>query len=214
MAVSGGVPETARLLYTAREWIAAQSRASPLRGRPAEVLRRLREDEGFRRFEAAGPLGPGLRRSARRMLEGWIVSAAAGHPWAGTVPGPSAAETGHLEPEAREAFAAGLSALGLTPEQRDAAWADLAEEWPRETPWRRRFFRHLAGRVLARGRPVLFVPVVHRWGPRPGIVVGEAWSWRALAAGRISGRVLGEAPRTWQGTADEFAVEFGRANYV
>jgi hypothetical protein len=72
----------------------------------------------------------------------------------------------------------------------------------------------LAGRVLARrGRPVLFVPVVHRWDERPGIVAREAWSWQALASGRISGRVLGDAPRQWQGTADEFAVEFGRANY-
>jgi hypothetical protein len=34
-----------------------------------------------------------------------------------------------------------------------------------------------------------------------------------MSSGLISGRVLGEAPRPWQGTADEFAVEFGRANY-
>jgi hypothetical protein len=214
IAVSGGVPETARLLYAAREWIAAQRQKSPLRGRPAEVLRRLRQDEGFRRFEAEGPLGPGLRRSVWRMLEGWTVSAAAGHPCSGAVPGSSSAEAGRLEPEAWEAFAAGLSALGLTQEQRDEARAALAEEWPRQTPWRRRLFRHFAGRILARGRPLLFVPVVHRWGARPGIVVGEAWSWQAMAAGRISGRVLGDAPRQWQGTADEFAVEFGRANYA
>ena len=214
MAVSGGVPETARILYTAREWIAAQRQASPLRGRPAEVLRRLREDEAFLRFESEGPLGPGLRGSAWRMLEGWIVSAAAGHPWSDGTSGPSSAETGRLEPEAREAFAAGLAALGLGQEQREAAWADLAQEWPRETPWRRRFFRHLVGRILAHGRPVLFVPVVHRWGPRPDIVVQEAWSWQAVAEGRINGRVLGEQPRQWQGTVDEFAVGFGRANYA
>ncbi|MCX5797702.1 MAG: hypothetical protein NTY77_19605 [Elusimicrobia bacterium] len=214
MSLSGGAPATARMLYTAREWIAAQRRASPLRGRPAEVLRRLRTDQGFRRFEAEGPLGPGLRRSAWRMLEGWIVSAAAGHPWAGSALSQSSAETGRLEPEAREALAAGLSALGSTQEQQTAAWAALEEEWPRETPWRRRLFRHLAGRVLARGRPLLFLPVAHRWGPRPGIVVGEAWSWQAGAAGRISGRVLGAAPRQWQGTADEFALEFGKANYA
>ncbi|MDD5630310.1 MAG: hypothetical protein PHU21_14695 [Elusimicrobia bacterium] len=219
MALAGGTPTTARMLYTVREWMAGQRRTSPLRGRPAEVLRRLREDEGFRRFEAEGPLGPGLRRSAWRMLEGWAVSAAAGHPWAGPAPEPSAAETGRLEPRAREAFAAGSSALALTREQEAAGWAALEEEWPRQTPWRRRLFRMLAGRVLARGRPVLFVPVVHRWEPRPGIVVGEAWSWRAGAcgragAGRISGRVLGPAPCPWQGTADEFAAEFGQANYA
>jgi len=213
MALSGGAPATARMLYTAREWIAAQRPASPLRGRPAEVLRRLREDAGFRRFEAEGPLGPGLRRNAWRMLEGWIMSAAAGHPWDVSAAGPSSAETGRLAPEAREVFAAGLAALGLAPDRRAAAWAVLEEEWARETPWRRRFFRHLAGRILARGRPVLFVPVVHRWGQRPGIAVREAWSWRALVSGRISGRVLGEAPREWSGTAEEFAVEFGRENY-
>jgi hypothetical protein len=221
LAVAGGVPETARILYTAREWIAEQRSASPWLGRPAEVLRRLREDEGFRRFEAAGPLGPGLRRSAWRLLEGWIVSAVAGHPWVGGNPaaaasgsGPSSAETGSLEPEARRATSAALAALGLTPGRQETAQAALAEEWPRQTPWRRRLFRYLAGRVLARrGRPVLFVPVVHRWDERPGIVVREAWSWQALASGRISGRVLGDAPRQWQGTADEFAVEFGRANY-
>ncbi|MBI5241765.1 MAG: hypothetical protein HY926_14930 [Elusimicrobia bacterium] len=205
MALAGGAPATARMLYTAREWIAARRRESPLRGRPAEVLRRLRTEEGFRRFEAEGLLGPGLRRSAWRMLEGWAMYAASLEP--------SSAEAGSLGPDSREVFASCLEVLGLAPEQRARAWAALEEEWPRETPWRRRLFRHLAARVLARGRPLLFLPVAHRWGERPGVAVGEAWSWRALAGGRIVGRVLGEAPRGWSGTPDEFAAAFGRANY-
>jgi hypothetical protein len=214
MALAGGTPATARMLYTARGWIAAQRRASPLRGRPAEVLRRLRADAGFRRFESEGPLGTSLRRSAWRMLEAWVVSAAAGHPWGEPRSGPCAAEAGGLEPEVRADFGSALEALDLAPEQRSRAWAALEEEWPRQTPWRRRLFRFLAARVLGRGRPLLFVPVVHRGGERPGVAVREAWSWRALAGGRIRGRVLGEAARDWDGTADAFAEDFGRENYA
>jgi hypothetical protein len=214
MALAGGTPATARMLYTAREWIAAQRRASPLRGRPAEVLRRLRADAGFRRFEGEGVLGESLRRSAWRMLEAWVVSAAAGHPWEEPRPGPCAADAGGLEPGVRADFGSALEALDPAPAQRSRAWAALEEEWPRQTPWRRRLFRFLAARVLARGRPLLFLPVIHRGGQRPGVAVREAWSWRSLEDGRIRGRVLGEAARDWAGTADAFAEDFGGENYA
>ena len=138
MAVSGGVPETARMLYTMREWIAGQRHLSPLRDAPVEVLRRLRAYKDFRHFEAEGPLGSGLRRSAGRMLEGWLMSVVAGHPWSAATQEPSSAETGCLFPAAREALENGLCALDLSSEQRVEAWAVLDEEWSRETPFRRR----------------------------------------------------------------------------
>ena len=214
VVLSGGVPSTARVLYTAREWMAAQRRLSPLRAAPARVLRALRRWEDYRRFETRGPCGPGLRRSAWRMLEAWALSAAAGRPWDDSAQEPAAAETGRLEPAARDVLGRCLEALGLSGARRAAALARLAEEWPRQTPWRRRLFSVLAGRILARGRAIVFVPVVHRRGPRSGVEVREAWSWRQGSAQGLRGRILGPAPRDWQGTADDFAVAFGRENYV
>ena len=147
------------------------------------------------------------------MLEGWIMSAVAGAA-PGTAAGRQpAAETGALGDTELDVLRRSLEALGLDDEQKAQALRELSCEWPRETPFRRRFFRLLAGRLLRQGRPVVWLPVVHRNGGRPGILVREAWTWTALSRDIISGRVLGETPRDWQGNAEDFAVEFGRANY-
>jgi hypothetical protein len=212
MVLAGGVPATARVLYTVREWAAAQRRRSPLRGDPAEVLRRLRQDAGFCRFESSGVCGPALRRSAWRMLEGWAMSALAGQP------GPAGREdssaTGRISAEARGVLTVCLECLDLPASERADALAALAEEFIRETPYRRRLFAILSSRILRRGRPLLLLPVVHRGGAAPGIDIRDAWSCRAAASGRIRARVLGEPAREWEGTAGELAVAFGQANYA
>ena len=208
MALSGGTPATARVLYTAREWVWSRRRASPLRGRPAEVLERLRRDPDFRRFESQGRLGPALKRSAWRLLEAWLMSAAAGRPWDPESAAAPAAETGILAEAELSVARRGQRALGL-----DDDPESLASRFSRETPPRGRLFRFLAARVLARGRPLLFLPVVHSVSP-PGVAVRDAWSWESLRAGAVFGRVLGEAPRAWEGTAEAFAEDFSRTNYA
>lgn len=213
MVLAGGVPGTARMLYAAREWIAQERRRSPLKGAPAEVLRRLRQDQDFRVFEACGLLAPRLRRNAWRMLEAWTMSAVAGHPWKGAGARPSCAEAGVLDQEARADLAQGLLALRLDAESSVQALARLEAEWPRETPFRRRIFRIWARRLLARGRPLVIMPVVHRAAEPLGITVRDAWSCRSAPDGGIRARVLGDPARDWQGSADAFAEFFGRENY-
>src|SRR5208282_4717757 len=78
MVLSGGIPETGRLLYCAREWVRRMRAQSPLRGQPGEILRRLRTLPEFARFEAGTPLGEGIKRSAARILEAWAMEALSG----------------------------------------------------------------------------------------------------------------------------------------
>lgn len=210
MVLSGGVPTTARVLYMAREWLVCERRRAPLRHEPARVLRALRRSPGFVRFESEGPHGKGLRSNAWRMAEGWVMSAIAEHP-EGRL---SCAETGELTLPARETFAACLEALGVDRAGQGPALESLAEECKRETPFRRRFFRIMAGRVLRRGRPVILLPVVHRIAPRLGVEIREAWCWLGMKGAVLQARRLGDRPLDWQGTVDDFAVEFGRENYA
>lgn len=170
MVLAGGIPETSRVLYAAREWAQDRRRASPLRRDPAEVLRRLRSHAAYRRFEEEGPCGPGLRKSAWRMLEAWVMQAAA---------------DGDVRPAAELA----LDALRVS-----GGVEDLEAELRRETPYRRRFFRVLAGRVRPR-RPVVFIPVAHGDG---GIVIKSPWHWTKGRGGL---------------DPDEFAKRFGEENF-
>lgn len=204
IAIAGGVPSTARVLYGAREWMQDQRRHSPLRGSPAEVLRRLRSNPGYLRFEQDGPCGTRLRRNAWRMLEAWIMAGVAAEGQ-----GPSSAEEARLLPEAEGRARDCLEALALPPQQRALALEELAAVMRRETPERPRFFRALAGRVLRR-RAVVFLPIVHRGGSSPGVDIREAWSWRSGGPDSIEG----SGPQgPWSGTAASFAKDFIRGNF-
>ncbi len=210
MAVSGGVPATARVLYTTREWVGRHRRLSARRGQPEKVLSGLRGFADFRKFESDGPHSEDLRSNAWRMVEGWAMSAVAEH-LGGE---PSCAETGVLTPRARQVLESCLEALDVPSLEQDAALLELSEEFQRETPFRRRLFQIVAGRMLRHGRPVMFLPVVHRDVPRLGVEVKEAWCWLGMTQGVIQARRLGAQPHPWQGTAEDFAVEFGRENYL
>lgn len=212
MALSGGVPATVRALYAAREWSARWRAASPGRAEPARVRDRMRAQARVRDFILRGPFGPGLRRSAWRLLEGWSMSAVAGHPWDERAAGVSCAQTGALDAATQDDLRLGLEALGLAEGARAEALAELALELRRQTPWRARFFRLLDRRVLRRGRPILFVPVVHRADGRPRVEVREAWAWCGPGPGRsIRARSAG---RLYELTADEFALRFGGENFA
>ncbi|MBI4371651.1 MAG: hypothetical protein HY552_05070 [Elusimicrobia bacterium] len=173
LALAGGVPGTARVLYAAREWARAVRGASPLR--PAEARARLGSHPTFRRFfENADPALPRPSRPGL-LLEAWLMAGAAG--LAGAAP--------------REVAAAALECLAVPGKERPALLADLEKDLARETPRRRRFFRFLAGRVAPR-RPIVFLPFVHRVDP-PSVEPREAWAWRqGEDGGERAGRLVEE----------------------
>jgi hypothetical protein len=105
-----------------------------------------------------------------------------------------------------------LEALGLAPAQAAESVARLAEELGRETPFRRRFFRVLAARVLKR-RPVVVLPIVHRAGAQLGVELREAWGLRAGAKNMIDATVAGPSPSDWSMRPQDFAVQFVRENF-
>ncbi|MDE2038888.1 MAG: hypothetical protein KGO96_11170 [Elusimicrobia bacterium] len=179
MVLAGGVPSTTRALYAAREWAQAARRHSPLQARPQAVLPRLRALPGFAGLEATA----GRRvESVWRLAELYAMAVLSG-----ILPdrGGSCVEAGRLDEAGRRAMLAYLDALGLDAGTAENFLSLLSEELARETPFRRRFFRVLAGRVL-RSRPVVLIPIVHRGGASPGVDIKEAWILSGLAKGMIS----------------------------
>lgn len=128
---------------------------------------------------------------------------------AGEDENPSPAEQGRLTPAVRERLEACLEAMAIAAEARAGCIEALAEEFSRETPYRARFFRLLAGRVLPL-RPVVFLPIVHRPGAAPGIDIKDAWAWTEGDARGLQG--LGPSG-SWQGGAESFAEKFIKENF-
>lgn len=173
IVLSGGVPETGRVLYGAREWVReARARRSVS---VAEAAARLSLEPGFLRYAAES--GVPLPSGVWRRLEGWLMGAAAG-----LAPDDSAAVAGRV-----------LEVLAVPEGERAALRADLELDLRRETPRRLRLFRALAGRVTRR-RPLVILPVVHGVEPL-GVSVREPWSWQAAGRGRAKAGPAGEAPR-------------------
>ncbi|HAH08421.1 MAG TPA: hypothetical protein DCM05_18155 [Elusimicrobia bacterium] len=159
MALAGGVPVTSRILYAAREAVNRLCRERPGSRPLAQALSLLEREEPFRELLRSGTAAGGLRRSAWRLMELWLCE---------TLTRPRAyalAERGELCEPACRAFLACARALGWPEEAARARLSVLQEEFVRETPWRARFFRFLAARVLSRGRPVFLLPLRHRTRP-------------------------------------------------
>ena len=196
MVLSGGIPGTSRLLYGVREWARRARHASPHANAAAAVEARMRADPSFQRFEriAAELHAP---KGTWRVFDAWLMAACAGF-----LPGESAAQ----------AAAAALSALEVPADRRPALLADLDRDLTRETPTRRRFFRLLARRV-ARRRPLVIVPVVHRSSPL-GVETREAWSWEYAGRGRVSARRADAPDAAVETTADAFADRFVQENFA
>jgi hypothetical protein len=191
MVLSGGVPATGRVLYGAREWAARARSKGPLRADPMQALRCLRANPAFARFEKTAADVMPLPRGPWRLLEAWFMTAAAGF-----LPG----ET--VESAARSA----LDCLRIPEEARPGLLADLARVMTRETPARHRLFRLLVGRV-ARRRPLVLLPVVHRTGP---LAVVEREAWGLVWAGPDRVRVTrADAPeQAVEMTSSELAERF------
>jgi hypothetical protein len=196
IVLSGGIPATGRVLYGVREWSRRARAFSPLHGDPARALVRLRADAAFARFETAAAVHIPLPRGPWRLLEAWLMTAAAG-----LLPGETA------EAAARSV----LACLRVPDESRAALLAELAGDMARETPARRRLFRLLVGRV-ARRRPLIVIPVVHRTQP---LGVDEREAWGVTWAGKDRVRVVraGSPDRGQDMTAEELAERFTQEHF-
>jgi hypothetical protein len=197
MVLSGGVPSTGRVLYGAREWTRLARAASPLRAEPARALARLRADSAFGRFEtAASELFP-LPRGPWRLLEAWLMLAAAG-----LLPNETAQSVARAE----------LECLSVPDASRGQLLSELAHDMTRETPSRRRLFRLLVGRA-ARRRPLLLIPVVHQTEPL-GVSQREAWGVTRTATGRARVVRAGSPGSSQEMTAEELAERFTREHFA
>lgn len=197
LVLSGGVPATGRVLYGAREWARRVRGASPLRAEPARVLAGLRADAGFVRFEKEAGAAIPLPRGPWRLLEGWLMAAAAGLAAGAT---------------AESVARAQLELLSVPEPARPALLAELRSDEARETPARRRLFRLLAGRV-ARRRPLLLIPVVHRTDPL-GVTEREAWGVTWTGRGRVRVVRAGSPGSAEEMTAEELAERFTQEHFA
>ncbi len=194
---AGGVPSTSRVLYGVREWARAVRAKSPRRGRPAEVERALRADPSFARFERAAAAAAPAAGRTWRLIDAWLMMAAAG-----LLPDENADGGGGR--------GAGLRSTVPAAERPDLL-AELARDLSRETPRRLRLFRLLAGRV-ARRRPLVLLPIVHRVEPL-GVESLEAWSWEWTGPGRVTARSAAAPAAAVETTPEAFAERFVQENF-
>ncbi|MBI5245883.1 MAG: hypothetical protein HY923_01780 [Elusimicrobia bacterium] len=189
MVLSGGVPATGRVLYGVREWAG--------RARALGSLEGLRDDASFKRFEETAPPSLHLPKGAGRLLEAWLMTAAAG-----LLPGETA----------ESAARAALAALRVPETARATLLAELARDLARETPSRKRLFRLLAGRV-ARRRPLVLLPIVHGTSPL-GVVEREVWGVTWLSAGRVRVARAGTPGAREDMTAEELSDRFTAEHFA
>ncbi len=197
MVLSGGIPATGRVLYGVREWSRRARAASPLHAEPIQALARLRSDATFARFENAAADHIPLPRGPWRLLEAWLMTVAAGLVAGETI---------------EDAANAALAALDVPERERAALRAELENDMTRETPSRRRLFRLLVGRV-ARRRPLILIPVVHRTEPL-GVAELQAWGLTYLGTGRVRVVFAGKPEESVEMTVEELAARFTQENFA
>lgn len=197
MVLSGGIPSTGRVLYGVREWARRVRHASPHAHDAAAVERLLRADASFQRFERIAVDQIHVPEATWRIFDAWLMAACAG-----LLPGETA----------DQAAAAALAALEVPPAARDGLLSALRRDLLHETPTRRRLFRILAGRV-ARRRPVVLIPIVHRVDPL-GVETREAWGWEYAGPGRVRARRADAPDAAVETAAEDFADRFVQENFA
>lgn len=169
MVLAGGVPRTARVLYTVREHMLRMRRGRS--SHPAQVLAVLKKEADFEGVTQTLK----RRQSAWRVAEAYVISALIGRGGEEEA-AMEELEKGKLNRKALKRLQAYGRALGLTDVQVDAGLTALKKEYARETPYRERFFRILAKRVVAKGTPVVLLSLAHRLTAQtasPELIWGE-----------------------------------------
>lgn len=163
MVLAGGVPMTARVLYTVREFLVRLRGKRDALLQPSQVLRRLQdENRDFAGFFESELVGKSLRRSAWRMIEAWIAGRMVGEWPPGTRASLSDVDAGRVTDDLLTALRSVAQAMGIEGAALEEELLGLQEEFSRETPYRERFFRFLAQRILSRSKPVILLPFVHQ----------------------------------------------------
>ncbi|MFH1725231.1 MAG: hypothetical protein ABII00_11510 [Elusimicrobiota bacterium] len=151
---AGGVPSTARIFYCAREFVGRLCRRGPYAADPGRVRAWMeREEPGFEAFLWSGAVGPRLGRSLWRLLEAWVLSRLM------EGDGLDCAQRGSLSEGGRRALRLCALAIGRPPEEADRIVGSFEAEFARENPYRERFFEFIVARVVARGTPVVVLPL-------------------------------------------------------
>lgn len=170
---SGGVKETARLLYATREFVWELRRRSEKK--PWKVLEALKPSLSFISFLNHVSAGG----SAWRKIEAYLIARLGRDPLAfiseeelsdvsrqSSVP----SETGLLAEEDLAVLRAVIACFGLDAQGSDLL-ADFREEFARITPYRIRFFEFLLKAVVRRGTPILLQPLDHSQDLRQPILL-------------------------------------------
>lgn len=196
IVIGGGVPDTARVLYAAREWVREAWNVAGRRRDPAAAARALAQTPAFSKFLEAVATDLEVPRQLLGRAEAWVMCAAAG-----ILPGQ----------DADSAAAGVLDAFLIEGAERERLRENLKEELSYETPSRARFFRALASRA-ARARGIIFLPIAHRLNPSR-VVIGEAQSW--TKDGKIvSWRRADKPDESSRGDAAEWGRAFVRENFA
>ncbi|MBI5595115.1 MAG: hypothetical protein HY928_03395 [Elusimicrobia bacterium] len=205
MVLAGGIPVTARAYYAVREAVGRLCRASPSAADPAAASARLaRQAPLFAAFRSSGEVG-GIR-SGWRLIEAWVMDCAL------TRSGRAALDAGRLDPVASAALVAVAAALEVPPQDLVAARKRLEAEVARETPFRERLLAAVSGRVAARGRAVVLLPL--GWGRKGAVRLEFLEPVCLLPAPAGRARVLTPDGGVAEAPTSEFARDFVESRFI
>ncbi|MBI3549542.1 MAG: hypothetical protein HY078_10930 [Elusimicrobia bacterium] len=220
IVLAGGIPNTARVLYTVREFLSRVRRGRGAGVAPKDFLRRLaKEDPDFEAFRGSGLAREPFLRSAWRSVEAWLSARMVGE-W--PKEDPAALEelsSGRVSRRLRDDLGAVARSLGIPEPAFQEDLRGLETEFARETPYRQRFFRFIASRVVSRGRPVVLVPLRHWMDKGEGGKVSVRLEWGSPAAlldyrkGTVTTRGAGPSEPAKSVPLDEFARSFVTVHY-
>ena len=205
MVLAGGIPVTARAFYAVREAVGRMCRSSPCAPSPARAVARLREREPlFAAFCESGQLG-GMR-SGWRLIEAWVMDCAL------TASGRAALDAGRFDPVASAALVSVAAALDVGPQELVRMRRLLEAEVARDTPYRERLLAAVAGRVAAKGRAVVLLPL--GWGRKGSVRLEFAEPVCLLPSSTRRVRVLGTDGGIRELAAPDFAREFVESRFL
>lgn len=205
MAQSGGVYATGRLLYVLREGLARMRRGAPGAADPAAVVAALERFPRFQKFRQEHVSPEGLEAGPWRLIEAWLLH---------HVNENLLMVSGRLDPEAEILLRKAAEAVGLDAPGVEGFLESFKEEFGRGVPYRERLYRLFAARIVARGRPLLLLPVDHGdWRKPVGRIRRPAGLLPGSAPGRVRVVEWDGGPRETERDLREFLAPWVRENF-